>query len=165
MFCPPFILHLKECVFSGIIYHRYPTDGKKEGIFHMAVNRETLKQLIAFHAFDSTMTGIIVDVLESFESYHQAIYTMEVRRQLRLHGAMDDETYREEIPRLDRVRTARHNTVISNVGLLNRLAAQAGLAPFYEGEVSEERPYRTQLADAVLLFVREIIEERITGAQ
>ena len=76
---------------------------------------------------------------------------------------MDRETYREEIPYLDGIRTAKHNAVISNVKLLNRLAEQVGLEPFYTGTVSEERPYRTELADAVLLFVREIIENRIKG--
>ena len=129
----------------------------------MEVNRSTLTALISAYAADGDMTGVIVDALESFEKYHQAIYTLEIQRELYLRGAMDSDTYRERIPQLDQVRTSRHNAVISNVRLLNRLAEQNGLEPFYGGVVSEEHPYRTQLADAVLLFVREIIAERVTG--
>ena len=129
----------------------------------MQVNRETLKALIAKHSDDSELTGIILEALESFESYHGAIYTLELKRELYLRGAMDRETYREEIPYLDGIRTSKHNAVISNVKLLNRLAEQDGLEPFYAGIVSEERPYRTELADAVLLFVCETIENRVKG--
>ena len=127
------------------------------------VNNETLKALISRHANDQELIDILTDALESFEAYHQAIYTLELNRKLHLHGAMDSETYREEIPHLDRIRTTRHNAVISNVRLLNRLAEQDGLQPFYGGTVSEDHPYRTQLADSILLFVRGIIENRVTG--
>ncbi len=129
----------------------------------MPVNSNTLKALISNHADDGELTGLILDALESFESYHQAIYSLELHRERHLRRAMDQETYREEIPRLDRIRSARHNVVISNVRLLNRLAGQDSLEPFYDGVVSEEHPYRTDLADSVLLFVREIIENRVTG--
>ena len=128
----------------------------------MACNSETVKSLLSACSGDSEMTELILDALESFEKYHQAIYTLELKRMLYTCGAMDTEVYREEIPRLDRIRSDRHNAVISNVRLLNRLAEQHNLKPFYEGVVSEERPYRTQLADAVLLYVREIIT-RVTG--
>ncbi len=129
----------------------------------MQVNTGTLRTLIANHADDSELTGIILEALESFESYHQAIYTLELKRELYLRGAMDQETYREEIQYRDGIRTTRHNAVISNVKLLNRLAEQDGLEPFYAGTVSEERPYRTELADAVLRFVGEIIDNRVKG--
>ena len=129
----------------------------------MQVNADTLKTLIANRADDGEMTGIILEALESFESYHQAIYTLELKRELYLRGAMDQETYREEIQYRDGIRTTRHNAVISNVKLLNRLAEQDGLEPFYAGIVSEERPYRTELADAVLQFVEEIIDNRVKG--
>ena len=128
-----------------------------------AVNTETLKALISGHADDGELMDLIMDALESFEAYHQAIYTLELKRELRLRGAMDSETYREEIPHLDQIRTARHNTVIGNVRLLNRLAEQDGLPPFYPGVVSEAHPHRTDLADSILLFVRGVIESRVTG--
>lgn len=129
----------------------------------MQVNSETVKSLISLHAGESDLIEIILEAQDSFEKYHQAIYDLEIRRDLHVRGAMDTETYRELIPQLDEIRSQRHNAVINNVRILNRLAEQDGLKPFYEGTVSEERPYRTQLADAVLLYVREIIENRVTG--
>ena len=129
----------------------------------MTYNSETVKSLLSIYAGDGEMIEIILDALDSFEKYHQAIYTLELRRELHIRGAMDDETYREEIPHLDQIRSTRHNAVISSVKMLNRMAEQNGLRPFYDGIVSEERPYRTQVADSILLFVREIIENRVTG--
>ena len=129
----------------------------------MQVNSETVKSLISLHAGESDLIEIILEAQNSFEKYHQAIYDLEIRRDLHVRGAMDTEAYRELIPQLDEIRSQRHNAVINNVRILNRLAEQDGLKPFYEGTVSEERPYRTQLADAVLLYVREIIESRVKG--
>ena len=44
---------------------------------------------------------------------------------------------------------------------MNRMAEEASLPPLYDGVVSEERPYRRELADAVLAFVREVMINRI----
>ncbi len=129
----------------------------------MKANMETVKSLLTLHANDREIVQLIVDCLESFESYHKAIYTLEIRRDLFSRGAMDSETYRDLIPHLDQIRSGNHNTVISNVRMLNRLAEQAGLKPFYDDIVSEERPYRTELADAILDLVREIIDSRVKG--
>lgn len=129
----------------------------------MKANWETIKSLMTIHADDRDMISLIVDGLESFERYHQAIYALEIQRKLYACGAMDSETYRDVIPHLDQVRTSAHNAVIMNVQILNRIAAQSNLEPFYDGVVSEERPYRTLLADAILEFVREIIDNRVKG--
>ena len=58
-----------------------------------------------------------------------------------------------------------HNAMLSEVSLLNRLAEENGLPLFYDGEVSAERPIRTWVADAVLAYVRQVIEDRITGGR
>ncbi len=129
----------------------------------MKVNVDTVKSLIARHANDGEMIDLIVDCLESFESYHKAIYSLEIQRELYTRGAMDSETYRELVPHLDQIRSSGHNAVISNVRLLNRLAQQAGLKPFYDDIVSEEHPYRTELADAILEYVNEVIVCRVKG--
>ncbi len=129
----------------------------------MKANMETLQSLLSLHSNDIDMISLIVDGLESFEKYHQAIYALEMQRKLYACGAMDSETYRDVIPHLDQMRTSAHNDVILSVQILNRLAAQSNLEPFYDGVVSEERPYRTELADDILEFVREIIDDRIKG--
>ncbi len=61
---------------------------------------------------------------------------------------------------MDKARTRAHNAVLANVKLLNRLAENAGLAPVYEGTVSQERPYRREVADAVMAYIASVIEDR-----
>ena len=127
------------------------------------ISTETLNNLISRYKDDTEMLDIITGALDSFEKYHQAIYKLGIQRKLFTQGAMSTETYRVLIPDLDSVRTRNHNALLSDVRLLNRLAEQNGLSPFYDGPVSEERPIRTWVADAVLDFVRQVIKDRITG--
>ena len=129
------------------------------------VNVDSLNRLIDTYKDDAEMTGIILDALESFEEYHQAIYSLELQRRLYAHGAIDADTYREKVSAMDQVRSFRHNTVLSNIRLLNRLADQEHIPPFYDGTVSEDHPYRTEVADAVLSFVRGVIADRVTGGR
>ena len=129
------------------------------------INTETLNRLISAHKDDPDLVQIITDALESFEKYHQSIYRLEIMRKLYTCGAMSTETYRELIPELDSIRSGHHNTMLSELKLLNRLAAQDNLPPIYPGEVSEERPIRTWVADAVLDFVRQVIDDRVTGGR
>lgn len=126
----------------------------------MQVNAETLYQLMAHYKDDQEMMALIADVLTAFEQYHAAIYALEIKRKLYAQGAMDADAYREEIPALDKTRTVRHNALLAQVNLLNRMAGGAGLPPFYDGVVSEDRPYRREVANAVLAFVEQIIRER-----
>lgn len=123
------------------------------------MNRKALDNLIQACKADSELLEIIQDALRSFEEYHTAIYSMEIRKQL-LAGTVDALQYQEEIGEMDRRRTGSHNAVISNISLLNRLAEQAGLPPVYEGVISRDQPYRRQIADAVLDYVRDIILAR-----
>ena len=123
------------------------------------MNRKALDNLIQACKADSELLEIIQDALRSFEEYHTAIYSMEIRKQL-LAGTVDALQYQEEIREMDCRRTGSHNAVISNISLLNRLAEQAGLPPVYEGVISRDQPYRRQIADAVLNYVRDIILAR-----
>ena len=127
----------------------------------MKANMGTIKALLSKHADDRELVELIVDSLESFENYHKSIYSLEIQRELFACGVMDSETYREKIPFLDQIRTSAHNSVISNVKILNRLAEQSGLKPFYDDTVSEKKPYRTELADAIMEFVSVLIDERV----
>ena len=122
---------------------------------------EDISILLLVKSIIPGMIELIVDALDSFERYHQAIYALELKQKLRQAKAVDDETFREEYPAMDRVRTTCHNSVIANVSIMNRLAEQAGLPPVYDGIVSEERPYRTELADAILAFVADVITNRV----
>ena len=129
------------------------------------IHPETIHRLLEIERDDAETIELLVTALESFEKYHQAIYSLEIRRALYAQGAISSETYREVVPELDGIRTRRHNVLLSEVNMLNRLAEQAGLPPFYPGEVSEERPIRTWVADAVLDYVRQVINDRVTGGR
>ncbi|MBQ2675088.1 MAG: DUF3232 domain-containing protein [Prevotella sp.] len=125
------------------------------------MNNDTLNGLIRHFKDDKDDMDMIVNAIEVFESYHQAIYQSELTRRLFSCDAIDSDTYRSEYSSRDRTRSVNHNAVIAQVGFLNRLAEETGLPPFYDGIVSEKRPYRRELANAVLDFVRNVIDNRI----
>ena len=123
------------------------------------MNRQALNQLIESSKKDPELLDAVLDALNSFEEYHTAIYSMETKKKL-LAGTVDTQTYQEAVTDLDRKRTNCHNAVLANVSILNRMADRMNLPPVYDGVISKEQPYRRQVADDVLHFVREIILER-----
>lgn len=60
----------------------------------------------------------------------------------------------------DKTRTIKHNALLTQVNMLNGIAAKENLPPFYEGGVSEERPYRREVANTILDYIQKIIVER-----
>ena len=123
------------------------------------LNKETIDKLIAKYKDDEKMLSIIERSLISFEEYHQAIYKMELWMKVHSISVSGDE-YKENVSKLDKGRTNEHNSVLGNVNLLNRLAEKNGLPLVYDGIVSHDRPYRREVANAVLHYVEEIITNR-----
>ena len=70
------------------------------------------------------------------------------------------EDYQNELMFLDRSRTMAHNEVISNIRILNKLCEQYSIPPVYYEVISTEKPYRVKIADAVLAYVTNEIENR-----
>ena len=97
---------------------------------------------------------------DSFAQYHQTIYAQEISRRYSAMKRRDNKAYRAELEALDAARTRCHNAVLTHVVAINRLAAAADLPPLYDGIVSEQQPYRREVADAVLAFVRKMILEQ-----
>lgn len=126
----------------------------------MDLNRETINALIQMYADDEDGYDLISGALKSFCEYHVAIYEMETAKTLLSAKGEDPEKYRQSIQSLDRARTVCHNAVLANVNILNRMAENAKLPLVYEGVVSEVHPYRREVADAVLNYIRNIILER-----
>ena len=126
----------------------------------MKINGETITALLSLYRNDPEMAEAVESAVMAFEHYHKSIYDLEIKKRLYECGVMDSETYRELIPALDKTRTNTHNALLTQVNILNRMAAGAGLPPVYDGTVSEERPYRRQVADAVLEYVRQVILDR-----
>lgn len=53
-----------------------------------------------------------------------------------------------------------HDSILGNVNLLNRLAERNNLPLVYDGIVSHERPYRREVANAVLEYVENLIKKQ-----
>lgn len=109
---------------------------------------------------DEMEKELIKECLESFEEYHESVYGLELTKMIGSGIFTDNDDYRNTVMDADRSRTTCHNSVISNVGILNRMCSNHGISPIYDGIVSEERPYRRELANAVFEFVEHIIKER-----
>ena len=123
------------------------------------IDHEAIAQLIAFPGNDGFSTDLIVKCLNSFEEYHRAVYDLEITRRL-FQPVTEAGEFREKIRSLDGTRTICHNSLIMNVRVLNRMAEKNGLPLIYDGVISEERPYRRELADAVFDYVERLIKER-----
>ena len=126
----------------------------------MKANGETIKSLIIAFRDDMEMMELLEDALRSFQEYHAAIYVLELKKQLYAGGGMEAEAYRAMVTELDRARTSHHNAVLVQVNVLNRMAKSQNLPLFYDGVVSEERPYRREVANAVLEYVERVIVNR-----
>lgn len=124
------------------------------------LNSKVIYELLEKNKNDSDIIELIEDCLLSFEDYHRAVYRLEIYKQIYTGRSSDIEVYREQVANLDKSRTVCHNSVIANVRILNRLAAQQGCAPVYEGIVSEDRPYRREIANAVFAYVEQVIQNR-----
>lgn len=122
--------------------------------------RETAAKLIEAYRSDTEALEMIEKALLSIEEYHAAIYEMEIKKAVLAASEPDAELYRTRIQALDRNRTVHHNAMLVQINILNRMAATADLPPIYDGTVSEEHPFRRQVADAALDFAQQIILNR-----
>ena len=121
---------------------------------------ENLEKLITAHGGDTEALGMIAECLESFSHYHSAIFKMETTMKIQRKSA-SSETYREMVSDMDGTRTTCHNALLARVNILNRMASNSGIEPIYAGTVSEEQPYRREVADAVLAYVENIVRDRL----
>ena len=124
------------------------------------LNEKTLELLIEAFQNDSDILSLISECIESFETYHAAVYKLETYKKIHGRNIKNGEIYRDTVTELDRNRTICHNAVIANVSILNRLSDMQNLDPFYDGIVSEERPHRRNLANVVFEYVEKIIKQR-----
>lgn len=124
------------------------------------INRETITKLLSTFYEDGEMLGIIYSSLKSFEEYHAATYDMELWTKIYSYKSVDKEEYQSKVTEMDRRRTMCHNSVLSSVNILNRLAVKENLPLVYDGVVSEERPYRREVANAILEYVENVVKNR-----
>lgn len=123
------------------------------------IRTDTINKLIEIYKGDKKFLDIIERSISTFEEYHNTIFKMELWMKI-YSKSITGEEYKDNVSKLDNMRTVNHNSVIANVNLLNRLAEKNNLPPVYDGIVSEERPYRREIANAVLDYVERIIKNR-----
>ena len=124
------------------------------------INIENLNKLFIAVTDDPETLSFLYDCLQSFSDYHQAIYQSESWRRLYNNKNTTSENYQEKIKAFEANRTICHNAVISGMSALNRIAGLNNIPIIYNGTISEENPYRRQVADAVLAYVESIILDR-----
>lgn len=123
-------------------------------------NEGSIQLLIENFYDDKEAIMLIQDCLLSFSKYHASIYRMETYTKLFGYSNTDKEEYQQEVISLDKDRTASHNRVISSISILNRLCEKNNIPLIYNGVISEEKPYRREIADACLAYISIILQKR-----
>ena len=118
------------------------------------INTEALESLIASSRGDEDILGLIQSAIDAFETYHSKVIAHEFAQLIHAGG---DYT---KVAAADHDRTIAHNSMLSKVSQLNRLATAQGLPPIYAGTVSQDQPYRREVATAVFAYLQTIIEHR-----
>ena len=124
------------------------------------LNLGNLNKLFQTAQDDSELLLLFYQALESFSDYHEAIFKAESWKKVYSPKSMTINEYQENLMAMDRQRTICHNAVLSHMNILNRIAEKNNIPKIYDGTISEEQPYRRQVADAVLEYVESIILER-----
>lgn len=122
---------------------------------------ESIQSLIAKSKDDTKVLSLLNECLLSFCDYNACIYKMETWVKLYDYRNMEKEDFQATYTDLDKLRTICHNSVISNIGILNRLCQQYSIPIVYSGVVSEQRPHRVEIANAILAYVEKIVKNRM----
>jgi hypothetical protein len=124
------------------------------------IRTESIHALIAKNKDDTERLDFLNECLLSFSEYHACIYKAETWKKLYGYHNMPKDDFQTQYAGLDRSRSLCHDAVIGNIGILNRLCQEHNIPPVYAGPVSKERPYRVEIADAVLDFVETAVKNR-----
>ena len=93
--------------------------------------------------------------MESFHSYVHTVVKNETKFLLQ-SGNLEGQEYRDAIAQYDGNRHSAHERAISDVMLLNRLAAREGLPPIFTGDDTQ----RHQVADFCLELDQYFFQNR-----
>lgn len=120
------------------------------------INERSIQGLLNLFKDDPDGASFIRESLQTFSTYAAAIFRMETY--MLTQG--DDPTKASELSRLDESRSRAHDAVIASIENLNYVCEKNNIPPIYNGTVARERPYRVEIADAVLLYVQKVMEYR-----
>ena len=124
------------------------------------INANALEKLIQGCRDDKESLDMIYDIFKGFEEYHAKIIDMETKIKLYSAELLGREEYQNMVTKLDKQRTLQHDSLLTGVNILNRLAKMKNIEAVYDGKVSKERPYRREVANAVLSYIQSVIENR-----
>lgn len=120
------------------------------------INEVSIQELFNLIKEDPDGTSFVRESLQTFSTYSAAIFRMEMYKLTQ--GV--DPSEASELSRLDESRSRAHDAVIAGVENLNYVCDKNKIPPIYNGTVARERPYRVEIADAVLLYVQKVMENR-----
>ncbi len=125
-----------------------------------AISLDSVRILINSFKDDKECLDDIFNALTIFEQYHQAVVRETGYHIVYLSSGNNSTDLQSQYREFDLSRTSAHNALIQQVGILNRLAKLAGLHPIYEGTISENQPYRREIANAVFEFLNQLLSFR-----
>lgn len=99
---------------------------------------------------DSECLDLMEDLISSASDYVRRVNVLEIGIMVGKYNKEGDE-YREYIEKLDKLRSSAHNSLITNVKIINRLCRNNNLPPIYDGDEEE----RIQVAE----FAKQVVEE------
>ena len=119
-----------------------------------------LFKICEMHKDDEQILQLIQTLINNFVKYQESC----VQQSIFVHTSkslLSKEEYNNRYAELDKKRTVNHNACIDSIAIINRICSTSGLPPFYEGEVSKDRPQRIAIADEIGKFVYDIYDARV----
>ena len=118
-----------------------------------SINQSSIQSMLA----DPKWSEPALRHIETLDEYIRTILQFR-NAQVAIEGrreTVDTTTWQGELTDLDRSRTIKHNAAIASLSTLNRIAEKMGIAPVYADEISEDRPYRSQIRLALVEYAIE----------
>lgn len=100
---------------------------------------------------DEDIAEMVLDALSTFNGYVKRV-ALEEQQMQAARFRMEPEDFREFVMGIDRARRLNHDACVMQLGILNRLASQFGMAPFL---VTDDR-------EAVAKFAMEVVNVYFT---
>lgn len=116
-------------------------------------NRSVIKKLYhsdqyANRAYDYLMS--IYDYFDFIVREQDKVALIEAERTW-----LDDEDYKNRIKSIDEQRKVKHDSAISSISILNRMAANEGLEKFYDGPIDYDPESREIIAREIIKYCKE----------
>jgi carboxylesterase type B len=99
---------------------------------------------------DSECLDMMEELIESASDYIRRVNVLEIGVMVGKYNKEGDE-YREYIKKLDKQRSNAHNSLISNVKIINRLCRNNNLSMIYQGNEED----RIEVAE----FAQKVVDE------